>query len=236
MQNKQLKILSTARLQPSLKKLAEENNIMLDDFAFIEIRPKHDDIILINTDQYGKHSTIIFTSVQAVEALTNAVDHTGTRWRIGCTEGPTMNMAQSKFPNSTIFAHAPNAKQLAEKIIALNTEKHVAFFCGNRRRDELPSLLRQNNIEVDEVILYDTDLTPVAVEKNYDAILFFSPSGVESFFSVNKIEEQTVLFAIGNTTATEIKKFSNNKLIISEAPSKEAVLMCAIELFKQKDS
>lgn len=230
MQNNQLHILSTARLQASIKTIAAGNHIMLDDISFIETKPLHDDLIFLHTDKYGKHSTIIFTSVQAVEALTNAVDHTGTRWKIACTEGATLHIVQNKFPNAYIFAHAPDAKQLAEKIIALNTEKHAVFFCGNRRRDTLPEMLRQNNIEVDEVILYETNLTPVAVDNDYDAVLFFSPSQAESFFSINKVRDETVLFAIGNTTADEIRKFSGNKVIVGDEPSKEGLVKKAVEV------
>ena len=38
---------------------------------------------------------------------------------------------------------------------------------------------------------------------------------------MNKINKQTILFAIGSTTADEIKKYSDNKIIISKESVKE---------------
>ena len=229
MPNNHFHILSTRPLPQQLIQEAAEKNSEVDCTSFIETKPLHDDFIFIATEKYGKHSTVVFTSMTAVEALTNAVDTTGTRWRIACMEGTTLNLVQNKFPNSTIIATASNAKQLAEKIIALNNDKYIAFFCGDKRRDELPALLKENNIEVEEVVLYKTKFTPVIIDKNYDAILFFSPSAVESFFSVNKINATTVLYAIGKTTAETIKQFSNNKIIESASPSKEQLLKLAVE-------
>ncbi|MES1223753.1 MAG: hypothetical protein ABUT20_50120, partial [Bacteroidota bacterium] len=59
-----------------------------------------------------------------------------------------------------------------------------------------------------------------------------SPSAVNSFFSVNKIDNKTILFAIGKTTAGEIKKFAVNKIIIADAPSKELLAEQAIKYFE----
>ena len=65
----------------------------------------------------------------------------------------------------------------------------------------------------------------------YFGILFFSPSAVQSFFSKNKVADKTILFAIGNTTANEIKKYSTNKIIISDEPGKENLVTKMIEYF-----
>ena len=42
-------------------------------------------------------------------------------------------------------------------------------------------------LSVDEVIVYKTIETPKVLTKQYDGILFFSPSAVKSFFSKNSI-------------------------------------------------
>src|SRR5258706_9822828 len=74
------------------------------------------------------------------------------------------------------------------------------FFSSRRRHTRLVSDWSSD--------VCSSDLSTRA-EKVYDGILFFSPSGVESFFNTNEVNEQTILFAIGNTTATEIKKYTN---------------------------
>jgi uroporphyrinogen-III synthase len=47
---------------------------------------------------------------------------------------------------------------------------------------------------------------------------------VKSFFQENKLDQQVILFAIGSVTAEEIKKFSKNKIVISEVPDKRILL------------
>ena len=79
--------------------------------------------------------------------------------------------------------------------------------------------------------MYQTIATPHKIDKEYFGILFFSPSAVQSFFSKNKVCEKTILFAIGNTTANEIKKYSTNKIIISDEPGKENLVTKMIEYF-----
>jgi len=91
--------------------------------------------------------------------------------------------------------------------------------------------LQQHDIEVNEIVVYQTVPVPHKISKPYHGILFFSPSAVESFFSNNKLPEQTVLFAIGNTTAKEIKKYTNNTIIISGQPGKENLVEAMMEYF-----
>jgi uroporphyrinogen-III synthase len=120
---------------------------------------------------------------------------------------------------------------LADVIIDQKNISSVIFFSGDKRRDELPEKLSQHNIEVNEIEVYKTFETPHLITKNYDAIIFYSPSTVSSYFSANKINEQTILFAIGNTTASEIKKYSDNKIIVGNEPEKELLAGEAIKYF-----
>jgi uroporphyrinogen-III synthase len=71
------------------------------------------------------------------------------------------------------------------------------------------------------------------VNKLYDGILFFSPSAVQSFFYGNAIGPQTVLFAIGQTTAEAIEKFTGNTIIVSEKPGKDELVKRMFEYFKK---
>ncbi|MCW3119764.1 MAG: Uroporphyrinogen synthase, partial [Chitinophagaceae bacterium] len=81
-----------------------------------------------------------------------------------------------------------------------------------------------NDIDVHEIIVYHTIAVPKKITKRYDGIIFFSPSAVDSFFKINKTQENTILFAIGNTTSNRIKKYSENKIIISKTPDKDHMI------------
>ena len=117
-------------------------------------------------------------------------------------------MIEKYFGSKLVAGTADSAKELADIIAKNSNSDKVVFFCGDHRRDELSAILREKNIEVNEIVVYKTRLVPHKIEKKYDGILFFSPSAVQSFFEKNKLDDQTILFAIGNTTANEIKKYS----------------------------
>ncbi|MGC4037760.1 MAG: uroporphyrinogen-III synthase [Chitinophagaceae bacterium] len=148
-----------------------------------------------------------------------------------CVGNKTSELAAKYFGEENIYATADNAEELAEQIIEEDIADEVIFFCGDQRRDELPDALRDNNIEVNEIQVYQTIEVPQKVETNYDGILFYSPSGVNSFFSINKPGKKTILFAIGNTTSNAIKKYSDNKVIISKSPDKEQMIREVVNYF-----
>ena len=82
-----------------------------------------------------------------------------------------------------------------------------------------------------EITVYQTILSPVKLEKEYDAVLFFSPSAAASFFSKNSLPAKTVLFVIGNTTAESIRSHSANKIITADEPDKTKLISRAIRFF-----
>lgn len=110
---------------------------------------------------------------------------------------------------------ARNASELAEIIINKNISS-ITFFCGDRRRDELPDKLRRHGIEVNEVVVYQTIETPHAIAKNYDGVIFFSPSAVKSFFEMNRADDDVIFYTMGDTTAAEIRKHCRNQIEIGD--------------------
>ena len=110
----------------------------------------------------------------------------------------------------------------------------ASFFCGNIRRDELPQLLKSSGIALEEMVVYETTVTPHPIIKDYHAVLFFSPSAVDSFFSVNKVVEHTILFAIGNTTARAIGNYSTNTIVKADTPEKDNLVKKAIAYFQNE--
>ena len=72
-------------------------------------------------------------------------------------------------------------------------------------------------------------MTPEKIEKEYQAILFLSPSAVKSFFSLNKISSSTLLLAIGKTTAAEIKNWCENRILIGQETSTDSLVDKLIE-------
>ncbi|MDT0294415.1 uroporphyrinogen-III synthase [Mesonia ostreae] len=121
-------------------------------------------------------------------------------------------------------------KDLAQKICEHHSGKEFHFFCGKQRREEMPTLLKKNNISFTETQVYDTLPHPKKFAQEFDGILFFSPSGVKSFCAVNDIKSATA-FCIGTTTAKEAEKHTKN-IIIANQPTIENVIVQVVKTYK----
>ena len=104
------------------------------------------------------------------------------------------------------------------------------FFSGNLRKETLPKALKEAKITFNEIQVYETTLTPQKIKSPVEAILFFSPSGVESYLKENTIKKE-LCFCIGETTAEALVTKSKNILIAAQ-PSVENVIEDVIEEYK----
>lgn len=227
-------ILSTRPLSDALIEKAAADNFHLEIARFIEITPTVSESVLLTIKELaGRPANIVFTSMNAVEIVVNAlrVKEVMPPWNIYCLGGASFTLIKKFWPFDAVKGCGVNAAELAKTIVEDKLDS-VYFFCGNIKREELPGILLQNGIEVLPQIVYETRRTPVIIHKSYDAIMFFSPSAVESFFEMNTLPPSTVLFAIGNTTASAIQSYTTNNVIISEFPAKEQLVEMAINYFK----
>jgi uroporphyrinogen-III synthase len=226
-------LLSTALLPSALVEATAEHGVVLDMLPFTKIdEVQNQDLTQTINKLLTQRLTVIFTSTNAVNAVAKFLSATLPDWKIYCIGGITRESVITHFTAPLIAGTAANAAELAT-LIATDAINDVTFFCGNNRLEVLPSHLKAKGINIREVVVYTLGETPHKVQTRYDGILFFSPSGVKSFFSSNNIGNDTVLFAIGDTTADAIKQYSGNKIVTGAAPSKENVLILALQYFAQ---
>jgi uroporphyrinogen-III synthase len=225
-------ILCTRPINDLLIKEAKQQGIAIDIVEFICTEPIINNELKKQINDLAHQSlTIVFTSMNAVEAVWNHLDNKPLDWKIFCIGTATQKLVAEEFDGKSIVGTADSATELADAIIAEKNIGEVAFFCGDQRRHELPEKLSTHNIKVNEVEVYKTFQLNEKVAKKYDGILFFSPSAVESFFTSNKITPQTTLFAIGNTTANTIKKYTKNKIVLSDKHGKDDLFEKAVSYF-----
>ena len=86
----------------------------------------------------------------------------------------------------------------------------------------MPKILSEHNIEVNEVECYSTILSSKKVENKFKGILFYSPSGIESFIIKNSANDR-IAFCIGGTTAKEAHKYFKT-VIVSKTSTVDSVL------------
>ena len=232
MQDNTIRILSTRPLKNEWVAEAKAAGITIDQLSFIDTEPIQTIEVQQEIEQaYLLSTTAVFTSMNAVEAVATWQYDQQPDWMIYCTGATTKKLAGEYFGDQKIAGTADSAVELAELIIASAETDDVIFFCGNQRRDELPEILQQEGINVQEIIVYETIQLPVKITKSYHGVVFFSPSAVTSFFKNNKLPDKTIAFAIGSTTANEIKKYTTNKIIIAEEASAEATVRSVLEYF-----
>jgi uroporphyrinogen-III synthase len=237
MPENKINILSTRPLDQKLIEEAASKNIFIECISFIETEMMLNDILKEKILSLAHQQiNVVFTSMNSVEAVAKHLVNIKPNWKIFCIGSATKDLVKKYFAESSIAEIADAASVLADRIILQNNISSVIFFCGDQRRDELPEKLAQHKIEVKEIEVYKTIALPEKINVDYDAIIFYSPSAVESFFSVNKINKHTILFAIGNTTASEIKKYSCNKIVVAENPSKKLLAEQAINYFETNPS
>ncbi|MFT4152811.1 uroporphyrinogen-III synthase [Parafilimonas sp.] len=225
-------ILITGELAEGLLQQLTSKGFNVDVIPFIKTESIQPAIIQQEIERIATlDATVIFTSGNAVEAVSPLLLNKKINWKVYCVGEKTKSLAEKLLAGITLAAVADNAIHLSQKIIGDNNAAEVYFFCGDKRRDELPALLLQENMHVHEVKVYTTTVFRYKLSKPYNAVLFFSPSAVKGFFSANTIHAPTALFAIGDTTAAEIRKYTSANIIMSEQPGKKELVEKLLAFF-----
>ena len=235
-----IKVLSTKKLLPSLVEQAKQNHLDIIEQEYISIKPVWSQEIsdrILNTVPSGS-TYIALTSAVAIEVLSahmTSETHPSIRgWKIYCLSGKTKQAILESPLSKNIVGEAGTAAALAEEIIRQGIQE-ILFLCSNQRRDELPDALQAAGIKLHEVVVYESSEVPVAAPvKDLDALLFFSPSGVRSFFAANRLHPDAVCFAIGPTTAKCLGDFTRNRIVTSTSPDPKVLVEAVFEYFKPK--
>jgi uroporphyrinogen-III synthase len=215
-----IRILSTKKLKPNQRQFLLNAGFSVVEVDFIEIEHYNDSIS-------GVNENLIFTSSNAVKSILPIQDRLAGK-PCFCVGTKTKKLLEEH--GFKVVATSENAEALAMKIIDFPHEKFT-FFTGNLKMENLPAILRNGKIEFNEVEVYKTVLSPKEVKSKPNAVLFFSPSAVESFLAKNNISNE-ICFCIGKTTAKALENITSNILIASQ-PTIENVIIKTINHFKK---
>ncbi|KAN0041644.1 hypothetical protein ACTFIV_004188 [Dictyostelium citrinum] len=166
-----------------------------------------------------------------------------------------------KYISQNLIVVESNATDLAKRITIdynnnqnnnnNNNKKPLLYFCGNQRREELPTYLYNNNIQLKELITYQSQVSDDSINDILNLVkrvlqsntimeiywlVFFSPSGVD--FVMETIDNQlstlslsrTSFFdnkikvaAIGKTTENSLKNYNIKVDIVSPFPNAQSL-------------
>ena len=219
---KQINILSTKKLLPNQKQELVDANFTVIEEDFIETNIKNFELSKVNNN-------LIFTSQNAVQSILQHPKCEDLKSKDVFSIGmKTKDLLTENGFN--VVAYTGYAADLAEIISLIYSEESFTFFSGNLRRDVLPKTLKENGITFNEIEVYETKITSKKITKKLDGILFFSPSGVESYFKLNTIKDETC-FCIGETTAEALENKKVKTIVIADKPSVENVIAEVVEYY-----
>lgn len=226
---KTLTILSTKKLLPNQKQVLLNANFEVIEEDFIETKSTNFDMSLRGTKQSHINNNLIFTSQNAVNAVLKRDDLKELKSKnVFCVGIKTKSLLEENGFN--VVAHTGYAADLAEIISLIYNKESYTFFTGNLRRDVLPNILKENRITCNEIEVYETILTSKKITEKVDGILFFSPSGVESYLKLNTIKNE-MCFCIGETTAEALENKKIKNIVIAKKPTVENVIDEVIEYY-----
>ncbi|MFK7833279.1 MAG: hydroxymethylbilane synthase [Winogradskyella sp.] len=206
----------------STKKLTNDQIAMFHE----DVVAESNDSIKINPNRLTKSvvrneiENVIITSQNAVDALLTNFSAAELQFKnIYCVGRKTKRMVEKRI--GKVKHYEQYAKDLAKHLVEFIDGTEVTYFCSNLRLDTIPDVLSENHIKVNEVEAYETKFDAEKVDGDLDGVMFYSPSTVQSFLKQNKAKG--IAFCIGETTATEAKKYFE-EVRVANAPLVESVV------------
>ena len=201
------RLLSTKVLSPNQRMRLVNNGVSYSEWNFIQIIPK-----TFKADISNK--VLLFTSQNAVNAVLSQIDLRDQKCY--CVGEKTKSILVKN--GAKVLKMEQNASILADFVLKNAENEDFLFFAGNIRMPHLEAAFSKANIPLEVITVYETISHPKKMGF-FDGILFFSPSGVDSFLTSNSVA-LSQCFAIGSTTAIALKPHTNN-IITASKPSVE---------------
>jgi uroporphyrinogen-III synthase len=185
----------------------------------------------------GNYAAVALTSPRAAEAMAERIEASRTSWEKtgpevwvsgpATAEGLRGKAGPVRKPDAPARPHASAAAALARTMVDARVGSPVLFPCGDRRRDELPVMLRSHGIQVDEVVCYRSVLaTPQearAAAAAGNLLIVASPSVATLLAETCPAASRPRLVAIGTATAEAALAGGWSPAAIAAQPSAPAV-------------
>ncbi|KAJ8673723.1 hypothetical protein QAD02_004985 [Eretmocerus hayati] len=226
-----------------IKSLTEDGfdcgSLQVLEFEFINI-----DKLANCLERPQSYSGLILTSPRAVTAialankLTQSSHDPWTKIPVYCVGQTTETLTREQIGLTNISgSHSGNAKNLANFIVNSkreNSKSPLLLPCSNIARDVIPTVLLENGIEVEKVIVYETkakshlkEALQEALGQHPHVLVFFSPSIVDNTLIAldhqKTILEEFKIVAIGPATQEALL---NRKIVVdgvAEKPEPKAL-------------
>ena len=130
-----------------------------------------------------------------------------------------------------VIKTAQNMLELVNFIQKFMKNENFLHICGNRKLADFAAGMQKSGISYAEVTAYHTRLVSRVQTPEPQGLLFYSPSGVESYLQTNSIGESWC-FCIGETTATAVRPLTKH-LTVSPKPDADLLVAAAATHFRR---
>lgn len=213
-----------SRILSSRKLSKPEANLLLNaGISYVDYNAIH--ISFLDFKVQSPIKNAIITSQNTVRALVTkniSIDH------CFCVGDKTKALLEKH--HYGVVEKTDYGQDLAHLIVKKHSDKTFTFFCGNKRRKELPHILKENKVDFEEIIVYKNRPNPKRFSQEFDGIMFFSPSQIKSYLIKNQLGNQRV-FCIGSTTAAEAEKYTDH-ISVANKPTVKNVIVQIIKTYK----
>ena len=216
----------------STKKLTDDQLMLFHNKVIAE----SNDTIKISLNRLPKSiiknkiENVIITSKNAVEALLTNFSASELQFKnMYCVGRRTKRMIEKRI--GKVKHTEANTKKLAQYLVEYIEGTEVTYFCSDLRLDDLPNILSENHITVNEVEAYQTKFDADKIEARLHGVMFYSPSTVESFIKQNK--PNGIAFCIGETTAKAAQNYFED-IRVAKVPTVESVIELVNDHFLRK--
>ena len=204
------RLLSTKCLTVEQQNRLIQTGVSYSCWDFITSTPKSFDV-------NPEDKSFIFSSQNAVKSVFNQFRFSGNNCY--CVGEKTQKLLKEN--GQKVIKMAKNSSILVDFILKNAKNESFLFFTGNQRMPVIEAAFAQENKTLEVIETYTTIAQPKAMG-NFDAVLFYSPSGVESYMQNNTLDH-SISFAIGETTALHLQKYTNN-IITATQPTVEHLI------------
>ncbi|MCK5846019.1 MAG: uroporphyrinogen-III synthase [Bacteroidales bacterium] len=220
-------------------KLTEKHKLTVDYFKFIKIEGIPSIDFRKARTNIQSYSAVIFTSRQAVDHFFRIAKElrieVSEELKYFCMSESTAYYLQNyvQYRKRKIF-HGERTFMDLMTIIKKHPDDKYLFPCSETHKMDLPNALTKEGIDFTKAIIYKTsacDLSKINV-KEYDMLVFFSPSGVKSLIKnfPDYQQEEQIIATFGKTTTDAAKVLGLNVSIAAPTPKAPSMSM-AIENF-----
>ena len=214
-------ILSTKKLDVALRERILHNGLAYMEYDAIHVNP-------VSFELPAPKDYVIFSSKNAVKTVLKSA------YALANTQVLCVGKQSEELLFKKNIKTIKTAKNMAELVIFIEKiAKNASFlhFCGNRRLPLLAKKMTAWKANFKEIVVYNTTPNVKKINAAPDAILFYSPSGVESHTNINTIGNSSC-FCIGETTAKALPE-QPKKLVVLENPSIQTLVAKAIQHLKK---